>query len=265
MSYFTYLRESDDLVRNLNPETNLGANYSGTGVDFGLVNIQQSDISKPYISQSSPATAYDNIVSFDFGAATPWDEVVIINHNFDPSIVVTVKSGTTGAVLDHTDVMTYRAGDMYFRAATPRTDRYLTIEIADSILTIHSYSIGRVMIGLARSPDKDYNYGWRRRRVAVNRTKMSELGARSVTTLYKRFEFVLPFSQMSEAQVDEITTFTDSLDGDAVYFFLVPNTTKYDGYVLRMTSTTVEEINDFHWALSDLVFAEESRGTRIGA
>lgn len=264
MSYFSYLRESDDLVRNLDISTGFGANYGSSVPGFPATNLMVSDIAQLYVGQAPDATGYADVWSFDLGGSVPWNQICIINHDFDPSVVVTVKSGTTGAAIDHSDTMTFRQFNQYFRTAT-RTDRYIELRINDSILTVHRYSVGRLMIGVAQSPLRDPSYIWRRRRVAVNRSTKSELGARRVKALYKQFEFTFTFAVMSVAELNDLTAFTDSINGDAEYLFFIPDTSVYDGYLVRMTSTTNEETIGVRADLSDVILTEEMRGTRIGA
>ncbi len=175
------------------------------------------------------------------------------------------SGGTTGATSDHSDSMTWREFDMYFRTASTRTDRYIRITFHDTVTASHSWSAGRVMIGLSSSLTRTFNYGWRRRRCQVNRSKRSDLGARTVNMLYQYFQFVFSFTQMTAAEALVLTNFTDSLVGDGSYLFLIPDTSDYNGYIVRLDTPSVEETFDFYRGVGELVFTEESRGTRIGA
>jgi hypothetical protein len=263
MSFFTFLRSTDDLFQPLSNATNWGVNYSAAPGSSQL-NLQTTDISQRYTT-TNVTGGYNNLITVDLGAPTPWNQIMLVNHDFDPSVVITIKSGTTSGVIDHTDTMTYREIDAYFRTASTRTDRYLTIGIVDAITASHAYSIGRLMIGLAVTLDNNFSYDWRRRHVQENNSKRSELGARSVNKIRKYFEFVFTFEEMTDAQAQTLTDFTDSLNGDAIYLFLIPDPAVYKGYVVTLSSSTVEEVVNRRITVADLVLTEESRGVRMAA
>lgn len=259
MSFFTFLTDPADLF----PECVLGVSYGSVTDDFPYTNLQTSDISQLYITTAITG-GFDLLIEIDLVTTPPWNQVVIINHDIDPSAVVTVRSGPDSSLAGHTDVMPYRQFDMFFRTASTRTDRYVEIHIHDTISAAHSVAIGRIMVGLATTLTSNFSYDWRRRRKKINRSKRSDLNARSVDRIVRYLEFVLTFEEMTDAQLLSLTTFTDSLEGDAIWFFLILDPSLPDGYVVTLSTEVEETINRRH-TVQELVFSEESRGLRIGA
>lgn len=269
MSFFTYLIETEDLVPTLTTENlpgypTLGANYGAAATpDFALSNLQESDISSLY--KTSPITGgFDNVISIDLGSSIAWNMLTIINHNFDPSIIVTVRSGSVVGLFTYTAVMTYKEFDMFVMTPTTRTDRYIEIRITDSITAAHAYGIGRLMVGLATTLTSNFNYDWERRHRTLNRSKRSDVNSRMVDKIIRYRELALSFSEMTDTQLAALEAFVDALYGDAFWTFIVPNPEVTEAYVMTLNSEATARINRRH-RMEGLIFTEESRGVRIAA
>ncbi len=266
MSFFTYLIETEDLVptlttANLPGTATLTANYGPVSDDYPLENIQTSDISTLY--KTGEIANYTNLINIDLGASLPWNFVALINHNFDPSIQITVRgSNNPFFAFSFSQTMTFKQFDMFMLSSTMRTERYVQILIIDSIATPHSYSFGRLMVGPATTLSSNFSYDWRRRRKVLNRSKRSDVNSRMVNHINRYKELVFSFSEMTDAQLNALTSFTDALYGDFFWCFLVPNPDVNEGYVMTLSNDAEESINR-RSRVGDLGFSEESRGVRI--
>jgi len=263
MSFFTFLTETDDQYKDLDPVTQLLCDKGPLDADHLFDNTTTNDISELYISLAYTGPVDVNI-SIDRGVTTPWNQIMVINHTFPAGSTFTIKSGTTSGVTDHTDTMTFRQFDVFFRTASTRTDRYIKITLHDPQTTSHSISIGRIMVGLATTLATNFNYEWEELRAVMNNTNISEVRSRTVNRITEWIELTFTFEEMTESQMRVLTGFTDSLHGDAVYFFLIPDPAVNDGYLMRLVSE-VRVVHGKRKRLNPLTFAEESRGERVVA
>ena len=69
---------------------------------------------------------------------------------------------------------------------------------------------------------------------------------------------------LANAAAATFFAFLKSLQGMRYWFFLIPDSTEYDGYVVRQMSQP-RRIRDYYNEFDDVVVEEESRGVRIGA
>lgn len=255
MSFFTFLTEADDLFQNATVAANSG----------DLSKAQTSDISELCVS-STLSGGFDNFFAINLGSPQPWNQICLINHNFDPSVVFTLYSKASGSAnpfsYDYTATMTWREFDMYFRTSSTRTDQYIGILLHDTVTAEHYQSIGRILIGLAVTLTSNFNYDWELRRKVLNKSKRSEVNSRSVDRVNEYKELVFTFEEMTDAQLASLTAFTDALHGDAVYCFIIPDPAVYDGYLMTLSSEVVE-VHHRRNRLLPLTFTEESRGVRI--
>jgi hypothetical protein len=260
MSFFTFLTETDDQYKDLDIDTQVVCDKGPLTSAYLINNTALTDISIPYIS-AAYSGAVDLNISIDRGATTSWNQIMVINHTFPASGTFTIASGTTSAVSNNSDTMSWREFDVYFRTASTRTHRYIRITLHDPVTASHSISIGRIMIGLATTLTSNFNYDWELARKVLNKTTLSETNTRSTNRIVEYKELVLTFEEMTDAQLLSLTTFTDALHGDAVYAFIVPDPQFYNGYLMHLTSE-VREIHNRRHRLPPLTFTEVSRGVR---
>lgn len=263
MSAFVYLADQDDIFRTLDMDVDVGFSPGFSGTGFEPANLQTSDITKLWRSSPMAGDPGGYIISIDLGVGVTWDFVAWINHDFPESATVELKSGTTGSVLDHTDEIPWREFDMYFRAAAPRTDRYIQIRLQND--DDFQVSAGRLLVGLATVSAVPPTYGWSIAPVTKAADNRSAFNVKNVDVFCQYHQLRFPFmNKIGNAAAVTFITFLKSLQGMKNWFFLIPDSTEYDGYAVRLMSQPRRirsQRNDF----DDVFVEEESRGVRIPA
>lgn len=258
---FVYLSELDDLFQDATIGTTAG---SSTG--FPFANSQTSDIAELWISApvtgGSGTTVIHNI---DLGSSLPWSEVAILNHTYPQTATITVKSGPTAGVGANSDTMTWRQFNMYFLAATPRTHRYLQITVNDTA-NPYTLSHGRILVGPATYPPMPPRFGddigWTQELVTKSNDLRSNLNAKNIDTLCQYARLTFTFGAMTNAHGEAFYNFLATLKGNRYWFFLIPITSEYHGYVVRLMSVPLR-VRNFHNSFPVIELEEESRGVQV--
>ena len=264
MSAFIYLKDSSDIFRTLDASLPTSADVTnpiGEASGFPFDNLQSSDITELWMSP--PATpgdpsAYE--LNIDLGAGVSWDFVAWINHDFPSTGVYGFKSGPTAPASALTDAFTWREHDMYFRTTSTRTHRYLQLTI--QISTDFQISAGRLLIGLSTVATVPPKYGWDISFKSKASDNRSAFNVKHIDVYCEYHQFSFPFIQTANAAAVTFWTFLKSLQGMKNWFFLVPDSTEYDGYVVRQMSQPTRT-RDYYNRFEDVICEEESRGVRI--
>ena len=262
MSAFIYLTDQADLFRSLDPATQIGNAIGFAGDGFETENLQTSDITELWMSPAAtPGDPSYYELAIDLGASpVSWDFVAWINHDFPSTGAYRVRSGATGAYELHTDAFTWREHDMYFRATTPRSDRHISLGI--QISTDFQISAGRVLVGLSTVATVPPKYGWDISFKSKASDNRSAFNVKHIDVYCEYHQFNFPFIQTANAAAVTFWTFLKSLQGMKNWFFLVPDSTEYDGYVVRQMSQPTRT-RDYYNKFEDVICEEESRGVRI--
>lgn len=259
MGNFTYALQNGNLV----PSATVTANSEDAL--YPLANLTDPNIGLPYRTDAL-VTGLDILVDLNTTGST-WNLIALINHNFTATTVVTIKSGTTTSVLDHTDVVDWRAGDIFLLLSPSRTNRYMRILVTDSGSNPDGYlSIGYLYMGAAITFSFNFMYGWRTKYVKSVRAIYSDLDTLAGTNFISAYKvFTLSFQALSQADAATLAAMLENLYGISFWFFLIPESGIYDGYAVRLTSDA-EFSREFYTAINvqSLTFREEGRGIRLG-
>lgn len=261
MSAFIYLADLADLFRD--PATLYGNALSVSSSVFAFDNLRTSDITKLWQSAEANGDPGYYEITIDLGSSRPWDFVAWINHDFPSTGAYRVKSGTTSGVLDYSSAITWREHDMYHRTPATRTDRYLSLGIQND--NDFQISAGRLLIGLSTVSPVPPTYGWDIRPITKHSDNRSSFNVPNVDVFarYKGLRF--PFmSQIGNTAAATFIDFLAELQGPKHWFFLIPDSTEYDGYAVNLVSQPRRirgRRNDF----DDVEVEECARGVRITA
>lgn len=271
MSAFIYLSELDDRVQDAESitfsHTTLGA--IGSDPEYPLTNLQTTDISELWRSEALGGSSPISIAYYlhvDLGTSgAQWDLVTLINHDFDEfDTLVALYSGATnvlGSMTFH-GYFTWREFDMYMRLATPVTHRHLRVMFGAFGGWVAS--MGRLMVGLSVVSPIPPKYGWS---ISPN-TKAIDLrsafNVKHIDVFCQYHEFNFPFIVSANSAANSFMAFLKSLLGMKYWFFLIPDSTEYEGYVVRQMSQP-RRIRGYYNEFDDVRAEEESRGVRIGS
>jgi hypothetical protein len=278
LSAFIWLSERDDLAVNASISlTQTDGTPVASNSAFPITNLQTSDITELWksstltgnISLGLPVLSY--LLNIDLGAslspptAQTWDEVVLINHDFARTTTLFhLYSGTTPVLGSMTDrgVFTWREFDMYIKLAVPSSHRFLKIWFGSSITW--TASMGRIMVALSNFSLAKPKLGWSISMVTKQTDNRSAFNVKHVDTFCQYRQFSFTFIPTVKSPSEHFMEFLIALQGMRYWFFLIPDSTEYHGYVVRQMSQP-RRIRDFYEQIDEVQCEEESRGVRISA
>lgn len=205
-------------------------------------------------------------ITMDLTAARAIDLVGLANHNFTSAATVAIAAGTTNAYASYSDSMTYRAGTIYKVLSATQTYRYWRIRITDAANSDGFLEAGNLLLGALTTPLKGVSMdpGITIERISQNNVVESDFGTPFVDWLNNRKRISLSFRNMGTTERDDYTTFVDALAEEANPLFLIPDSTVYDGWYVRLQGSPMEQ-RQFYSNAPSLNFLEDGSGKRMGA
>lgn len=248
---FSYLRNSDNKI------TAASVTANSTAAGYSADNTLVLPLSKVHRS-TGMASEY---LEFDLGSAQSITFVAILNHNLSSSAVITVKGGASANPSTFTQVMTWREFDAYATFSS-QSYRYWRITFADSN-TDGFIQVGYVMIGTHTTPSIHFRYGWHLESQFNNRRLESDYFVPNIEEVSRRVKLSMTFWPLEASGSDIVRkTLYESLKMDLTPFFIIPDTTVYDGWFVRFSRTIDMKVDIYRQI--DIALCEDGRGNRLG-
>lgn len=258
--FFNYLRQENVTLAPIAPYT-----PDSESADFPFTNLLAVDANNSLRIDILAETddGEDTLdLLIDRNDSSDWDLLAVINHNVRSTATISAESGTTSATSDLAYPMEWRKNDLYLLLPVPATHRYVRLLIDDTGNPDGHLSFGAMPIGLSTELSTNFKYGWRRLRQKTINVIRTGLNVKHRNPIEEHKVLTFDFDGMSDAQLTTFTTFTDSLAGCVRWFFLIPDSSKYDGYAVSLM-TDVEEVMNFYGAVGGVVCEEEGRGIKM--
>ncbi len=205
-------------------------------------------------------------ITMDLTTARAIDLVGLANHNFTSAVTLAIAAGTTNSYASFSDTITYRAGSAYKVLSATQTYRYWRIRITDAANSDGFLEAGNLLLGALTTPLKGISMepGITIERISQNNVVESDFGTPFVDWLNNRKRISLAFRNMTSTERDDYTTFVDALAEEANPLFLIPDSTVYDGWYVRLQGSPMEQ-RQFYSNAPALSFLEDGSGKRMGA
>lgn len=163
--------------------------------DFPKENLIDGDYSAPFRFNSLTG----GIIDIDFLVATTFDSVFLGNHNFDPTVVVTVKVGAAFPPTTVVDTPGFRAKNILSKFTT-QSFQFLRVEIADA--NPAQTEIGELVVGVRTILPRGIRFGFSpsiRQEMVLERTNRGKRFALELFELERRtYTFRFPDSERAQ-------------------------------------------------------------------
>jgi len=137
--------------------------------------------------------------------------IALLNHNFSPTAVITLKGSDSSTFTSSTDItLSYAAGNIFY-VGSANTFRYWKVSVLDVDNTFGYIQIGYVMLGTPLEFSRDCSQGWSQRKVDPSTVIYSDGGVPSSLKRSKYVEVNLPFRYMTAADWALASAMFDSI------------------------------------------------------
>jgi hypothetical protein len=216
-------------IDNIVPSSIVTASTARSG--YPISNIR---INSPIATWRSNAAVQDGIL-IDHGGENNADAIAIINCNFTSNAVVKLKRGSTINCLNVTESIA-PGGDDIFKLITPSLYQYSKIELADPTNSDGYLEIGCLWLGSRMRLSYGMAQNFSFLDVQDNTDHANGAGSRQVEHLFERVRMSLQFEGLDSWEADELADLWQSLKGDALPLFVIPDHDVTEGYWMRMQS-----------------------------
>lgn len=254
-------------VKFLPHTANYGALYTVAATEshsvYPITNIKHQRLSKVWRTITD-LTAVD--ITIDLGVARDVNIVGLVNHNFSAGVTLAIAAGTTSAVSNFSDTITYRAGAAYKVLSATQTYRYWRIRITDSGNTDGFLEAGYLLLGLLESPPKEiaFSPGLQIEHISDVNTVTSEGGAFFADHITDLKRITVNFRNLERAEREDLLSFGQALREETNPLFLIPDDAEYDGWYVRLI-TSIQEQTSMYSSFNALTFQEEPGGKIMAA
>lgn len=187
---------------------------------FPKENLIDGDYSAPFRFNS----LLGGTIEIDFLTAVTFDTVFIGNHNFDPTVGVTIRVGAVSPPTTVVDTPAFRAKNIVSKMAT-QSFRFLSIEIADA--NVGLTEIGELIVGVRTILPRGIRFGFTpgiQQEVIQERTNRGKRYALELFQLERR-SYSIRFLQSERAQ---LLAFWDASRGSIDPFVWLENESEAD-------------------------------------
>lgn len=135
-----------------------GTNTANTaGTPLGFV-VTSDDVDEITYTGDNVSIHTSEAVDCDFGTASEYNMVCLLNHNLTASAVITVYGADDDAFTSNvvTDVVTHNTLNIYFYLAAARTKRYCRIHVIDTANPSCYLQFGVIVIGKTITPNRNF-------------------------------------------------------------------------------------------------------------
>lgn len=208
-------------------------------------------------------------IEFDLGSAKQLDIVTITNHNFSPTVSITLRAGSSptpdGSQFEET--IPYQSRRTLLKRFTPATWQYWRLDITDTNNDYGYLQLGHVLGGELIELSSYFKFGWNRIRQSSKGGVVSDTGSPIAVISRGQWEGAeVTFETRSDSERTELDSFLQSLRGEEVGLLLLPDSEKAEAFIGRLRSDyTMSQTQSFITQFSPLLFTEDSVGVNIPA
>lgn len=167
-------------------------------------------------------TSHSGTVLFSFAAPVSIDLCVILKHNFTAAATIELKYGTTNAVADGTETITWAATNCYKRFSST-SKQYWRLDITNAALGATCAEMCEVYLGVAVPFSGYLSYGWEKGVIYTNDIHQTEF---LTVTAYERNQVRsrrYTFSPATSTVEGEVETLYSTCSGNYAPFVLIPD------------------------------------------